>query len=113
LRRLASIWLSTGQFRTSCGYAWKGLLLGVDICAAGWLRRELLLVSEQAPLEHFLCRELPSDRCARPAGFREDSLIAAGDRRRLGVAGAQRLPAIADQWRKGTSHRIAMYATSF
>src|SRR5258707_8038044 len=65
LRRLASVWLSTGQFRTSCGYAWKGLLLGVDICAVGWLRRELLLVNERAPFEHFLCRELSSDRAAR------------------------------------------------
>src|SRR5258707_948377 len=65
LRRLASVWLSTGQFRTSCGYAWKGLLLGVDICAVGWLRHELLLVNERAPFEHFLCRELSSDRAAR------------------------------------------------
>src|SRR5882762_8360143 len=54
LRRRASIWLSTEQFRTSCGYAWNVLLLGVDGCAVAKCRL----------LSIFCAKELSNDRAA-------------------------------------------------
>jgi hypothetical protein len=52
----------------------------------------LLLVNERAPLEHFLCRELSSDRAARgraePALRFYPEVMMCGDAARIRTAGA-------------------------